>query len=228
MYKPIYSITPFTLLDFPEKTACILWFTGCNMRCPFCYNPEIVLGKGHQTIAQAMDFLRSRKGLLEGVVLSGGECTMHRGILELLQDIRAMGFSIKIDTNGSRPKVLEKLMEENLIDYLALDFKALPDNYHELTGSDLFAEFEQSFQSLLDSKLPFEIRTTVHSELLTQKELKKMSEYLSRKGYRGTYYLQNYVNGLPTLAPLPASSRIQNVADLELSIKPDLPIVLRA
>lgn len=225
MHKPIYSITPFTLLDFPEKTACILWFTGCNMRCPFCYNPEIVLGKGHKTMDQALDFLRSRKGLLEGVVLSGGECTMHRGIMELLQEIRGMGFSIKIDTNGSRPAVLKKLIEEQLIDFLALDFKALPDKYRLLTGSDLFSEFEQSLLLLLKSGLPFEVRTTVHSELLTQSDLIKMSDYLHQKGYKGTYFLQNYVNDLPTLAPLPPSSRIKSVKEIT---RPDLQIVLRA
>lgn len=150
---------------------------------------------------------------------------MHRGIMELLQEIRGMGFSIKIDTNGSRPAVLKKLIEEQLIDFLALDFKALPDKYRLLTGSDLFSEFEQSLLLLLKSGLPFEVRTTVHSELLTQNDLIKMSDYLYRIGYNGTYYLQNYVNDLPTLAPLPPSSRIKSIKEIT---RPDLQIVLRA
>lgn len=208
MQRPIYSITPFTLLDFPGKTACILWFAGCNMRCPFCYNPEIVFGKGIKTIGEALDFLRSRKGLLEGVVLSGGECTLHPGIVDLLTEVRSMGFAVKIDTNGSRPRTLRNLITQGLVDYVALDFKALEDKYQLLTGSDLFPEFEESLSILLRSGLPFEVRTTVHSELLNKEDLARMTWYLNNQGYTGTYYLQHFVNGIPTIAPLPHSSRI--------------------
>lgn len=212
--RPIYSITPFTLLDFPGKTACILWFAGCNMRCPFCYNPEIVFGKGIKTTSEALDFLRSRKGLLEGVVLSGGECTMHPGIVDLLTEIRRMGFAVKIDTNGSRPRTLQTLISRGLIDYVALDFKALEEKYRLVTGSDLFAEFEESLSLLLQSGLPFEVRTTVHSELLNKEDLNQMTQYLNQKGYKGTYYFQHYVNGLPTIAPLPHSTKIQGLETL--------------
>lgn len=214
MQRPLYSITPFTLLDFPGKTACILWFAGCNMRCPFCYNPEIVFGKGIKTIAEALNFLRSRKGLLEGVVLSGGECTMHPGIMDLLTEARRMSFAIKIDTNGSRPSTLQTLIGRGLVDYLALDFKALEDKYELMTGSDLFPEFEESLSLLLNSGLPFEVRTTVHSELLNREDLSRMADYLHQKGYRGTYYLQHYVNGIPTIAPLPHSSRMTRLEEL--------------
>lgn len=214
MQRPIYSITPFTLLDFPGKTACILWFAGCNMRCPFCYNPEIVFGKGIKTIAEALSFLRSRKGLLEGVVLSGGECTMHPRIVDLLTEVRRMGFAIKIDTNGSRPRTLQTLITQGLVDHVALDFKALEDKYRLLTGSDLFAEFEESLSILLRSGLPFEVRTTVHSELLNKEDLASMTRYLDNKGYTGTYYFQHFVNGIPTIAPLPHSSRLPGLEGL--------------
>lgn len=214
MQRPLYSITPFTLLDFPGKTACILWFAGCNMRCPFCYNPEIVFGKGIKTIGEALNFLHSRKGLLEGVVLSGGECTLHPGIVDLLTEVRQMGFAVKIDTNGSRPRILQTLISRDLVDYVALDFKALEDKYYLLTGSDLFAEFEESLSLLLKSALPFEVRTTVHSELLGREDLGRMAGYLHQKGYRGTYYFQHFVNGIPTIAPLPHSSRIPGLEEL--------------
>ena len=214
MQRPIYSITPFTLLDFPGKTSCILWFAGCNMRCPFCYNPEIVFGKGIKTIEEALDFLRSRQGLLEGVVLSGGECTMHPGIVDLLTEVRRMGFAVKIDTNGSRPWILQTLVSRDLVDYVALDFKALEDKYHLLTGADLFPEFEESLSFLLRSGLPFEVRTIVHSELLSREDLGRMADYLGRKGYTGTYYFQHFVNGIPTIASLPHSIRQPGLEEL--------------
>jgi len=90
--KPIYSITPFTLLDYPNKSACILWFAGCNMRCIYCYNPEIVLGKGTLSLEKVLDFLNSRKELLDAVVFSGGECLLHNNILSFIKTVKEMGF----------------------------------------------------------------------------------------------------------------------------------------
>ncbi len=205
MPTPIHSITPFTLLDFPGKTACILWFAGCNMRCPYCYNPEIVLGKGQMEMDVALRFLRSRKGLLEGVVLSGGECTLHAGIFQLLTAVKQEGFDVKIDTNGSRPNVLRALLEQRLIDYIALDFKATESNYHRMTRSGLFPGFAESLALLNEAGIPFEVRTTVHSALIGENDLRSMVGYLHRSGYRGTYYIQHFVNDVPTLADLPWS-----------------------
>lgn len=211
MHKPIYSITPFSLLDFPGKTACILWFTGCNMRCPYCYNPEIVLGRGHKTMVQALDFLTARKGLLEAVVFSGGECTLHRGIVDLADEAKQMGYAIKIDTNGTRPQVLRALLDRHLIDYLALDFKALPEKYDLLTGSSLFKQFEESLLMLMEAKQDFEVRTTVHNDLLSMEDVQQMATYLEQKKYQGVYYLQNFLNNVNTLSALPRSSRLQGV-----------------
>lgn len=225
MQKPIYSITSFSMLDFPGKTACILWFAGCNMRCPYCYNPEIVLGKGHKTMEEALDFLASRMGLLEGVVFSGGECTMHPGMVDLAVEAKRMGYAVKIDTNGSRPQVLRTLMDRQLIDYLALDFKALPEKYHLLTGSSLFTQFEESLLMLIEARQQFEVRTTVHSALLTTDDLQLMASYLEQKNYRGVYYLQSYVNDVRTLAVLPRSSRRTG---LEHELSSGLEVKIRA
>ena len=107
--KAIYSITPFTLLDYPNKTACVLWFAGCNMRCVYCYNPDIVLGRGKIDFNEVILFLQKRKLLLDGVVFSGGECTIHKGIELYLEKIKQMGFAVKIDTHGSSPSVIKKL-----------------------------------------------------------------------------------------------------------------------
>ena len=118
--KAIHSFTPFTLLDYPDKSACILWFAGCNMKCDYCYNPEIVFGKGSFYFSEIISLLKSRRNLLDAVVLSGGECLIHKDIIPFIKLVKSLGFLIKVDTNGSQPKVLEKLIEEQLIDYVAL------------------------------------------------------------------------------------------------------------
>ncbi len=172
------------------------------MRCTYCYNPDIVLGKGHITITDALGFLRSRRGLLQGTVLSGGECTLHPTIFPLLETAKEYGFDVKIDTNGSRPKVLEALVERRLVDYIALDFKALEHRYQAITKSGLFPAFAESLALLNRSSVPFEVRTTVHSTLIGEDELYSMVAYLRQAQYEGNYYLQYFVNDVPTLAPL--------------------------
>ncbi|WP_264551153.1 anaerobic ribonucleoside-triphosphate reductase activating protein [Flavobacterium sp. N2038] len=205
--KAIYSITPFTLLDYPGKTACIIWFAGCNMKCLYCYNPDIVLGKGKIDFENVLSFLKSRKGLLDGVVLSGGECTMHKNIIPFIEKIKALGFMVKIDTNGSKPLVLKELIQKKLIDYAALDFKSLPETFEHITQSDWFSEFEQSFSLLMDSVIPFEIRTTYHSSLISESEFIKMIAYLETRNYEGNYYVQHFMNNVPTLSKLENSDK---------------------
>jgi len=204
---PIYGLTPFTLLDYPHQSACILWFAGCNMRCLYCYNPEIVMGKGTISFEKILRFLQSRKNLLDAVVLSGGECLLHKNIIQLIADIKQMGFLVKIDTNGSKPEVLKELIANKLIDYVALDFKAMPSQFEKITQSDLFQPFEKSLQLLIKNKLSFEVRTTVHSDLINEKDIRLMIEYLENNNYVGNYYLQHFVNGVETLGPLGYSNR---------------------
>jgi pyruvate formate lyase activating enzyme len=205
----IHSITPFTLLDYPHKSACILWYAGCNMRCLYCYNPEIVLGKGAITFSETISFLKTRQGLLDAVVFSGGECLMHKNIVQQIQEIKAMGFLVKIDTNGSNPAVLKQLIDENLIDYVALDFKATKEKFQEITKSDLFQPFEKSFKILLENTIQFEIRTTYHSELISNIEMNEMVSYLDAKKYTGNYYVQSFKNNVATLGNLNSSVRIK-------------------
>lgn len=199
----IYYISPFTLLDYPNKTACIIWFAGCNMRCHYCYNPEIVKGKGKISYEDAYRWICSRKGFLDGVVLSGGECLMHKQIESLISDIKQQGFLIKVDTNGSNPKRLKTLIDKKSIDYVALDFKALSYSFYELTQSDLFLKFQQSLDLLIQSNINFEVRTTVHSKLLKPEDIIQMARYLETKKYTGTYFLQNFFNNCNTLGDLP-------------------------
>ena len=221
--KPICNITPFTLLDYPNKSACILWYAGCNMRCLYCYNPEIVLGKGAITFSETISFLKKRKGLLDAVVFSGGECLIHKNIVEQIKEVKALGFLVKIDTNGSNSKVVKQLIHDNLIDYVALDFKALKPNYNAITKSNLFDEFENSFELLLASTIPFELRTTYHSELISDVELDEMIHFLEYKKYKGNYYIQYFRNNVETIEKLPFSKN----KITSLPIKQDFEIIIR-
>jgi pyruvate formate lyase activating enzyme len=200
--RPIYSITPFTLLDYPHKSACILWFAGCNMRCLYCYNPEIVFGKGIISFENAMQFLKGRSHLLDAVVFSGGECLLHKKSVSFIAEVKKMGFLVKIDTNGSQPEVVKELIQKELIDYVALDFKAMPAKFEKITQSNLFIPFQKSLLLLLQSKIPFEVRTTVHSELLNKNDLQQMISYLENIGYTGNYYIQYFVNDTATIEKL--------------------------
>jgi pyruvate formate lyase activating enzyme len=113
-----------------------------------------------------------------------------------------MGFLVKIDTNGSRPEVLQQLLENQLIDYVALDFKAMPIHFEKITQSNLFLPFEKSLQLLVKSGLPFEVRTTVHSDLIDTNHMEAMIQYLEQQNYQGNYYIQHFVNGATTLGKL--------------------------
>lgn len=168
------------------------------------------------SIAQALEFLRSRRGLLQGVVLSGGECTLHPTILPLLEAAKEYGFDVKVDTNGSRPKVLEALITRNLVDYIALDFKALAHRYQAITKSALFPEFVESLVLLNRSNVTFEVRTTVHSELITHEDLQTMVRFLQKRAYKGRYYIQRYVNGVPVLGTLGWSLNNGNLSALSV------------
>lgn len=222
--KGIFSLTPFTLLDYPHKTACIVWFAGCNMRCLYCYNPEIVLGKGKIDFDSVLLFLKTRKGLLDGVVLSGGECTLHKKIIDFIKEIKAMGFEVKIDTNGSNPKILNSLIRNQLIDYVALDYKSLPHTFKKLTQSGLFSEFEKSLQLLIQSKIPFEVRTTFHSSLIKENDFVKMIAYLEAKNFEGNYYVQHFMNNVPTLSKLDDSNKKIQLKDFST---PKIKVIFR-
>jgi pyruvate formate lyase activating enzyme len=213
--KPIYDITPFTLLDYPDKTACIIWYAGCNMRCGYCYNPDIVLGKGKIAIEEVLHFLKSRKGLLDGVVMSGGECTMHPGLIDFALEVKALGMQVKIDTNGSKPHVLKKLYENDTLDYVALDFKAPPNKFDLVTRSNLYKPFAESLEFLISSGITFEVRTTVHSAQLKAEDIFNMRNFLVAKGYRGNYYLQHFTNNSKTLESL--SNSVKHEFDTDFS-----------
>lgn len=221
--KIIHSITPFTLLDYPDKTACILWFAGCNMKCSYCYNPEIVFGKGSYSIPEIISFLQKRKGLLDAVVFSGGECLLYKESIELMVLIKKMGFLIKVDTNGSKSERLQEALALGLIDFVALDFKSTEAKFKDITESNFYNHFLECLSILQVSETPFEVRTTIHSELLVEEDLKEMIQVLKSKNYFGNYYLQPFRNGVETLKKMNAS---QNKTFTHLST-PEIWIQMR-
>ena len=190
--EALYNITPFSMLDFPEKLSAIFWFTGCNMRCAYCHNVEIVLAKPIITESKAISFLKSRIGLLEGVVLSGGEPTLYKNIVTFAKKIKELGFLLKLDTNGLKPKVIKTLIKKSLIDYVALDYKAPKNKFKKITKNSSFDKFSKTVDILVKSGIDYEIRTTIHSELLNEEDIEKIIKDLQQRGFNKTFYIQNY------------------------------------
>ena len=221
---PITSITPFTFQDYPEHTACILWFSGCNMACGYCHNPELVKGELQKLPAQqVMAFLESRRGLLEGVVLSGGECTISLALPEFAAYLRQMGYKIKIDTNGTNPDMLETLLTNKLVDFIALDFKAPRSKFAAITGYDDYNRFERTLALLCHADITLEIRTTIHADQLDEKDINAMLCAVSDLGFKGRYYLQRFKQGV-TLGNLGSPNR---AFDLSAITPPPFALELR-
>ncbi|MDD3183139.1 MAG: anaerobic ribonucleoside-triphosphate reductase activating protein [Alphaproteobacteria bacterium] len=192
----LYEITPFSLLDYPGEMACIAWFAGCNMRCVYCHNPKIVEGKGEREEREFLSFLDKRVGKLSAVVFSGGEATLYAGLPDLIRKVKALGFKIKLDTNGSRPQVLRGLLAEGLLNYVAMDYKCPQTLMEKLVGTPkLWEPFRESLSMLIEQaaqgSVLFEVRTTIHPDLMSEEDLNWMIRDLDQIGYKGTYYLQN-------------------------------------
>ncbi len=163
------------------------------MRCRYCYNPNIVNSKnGEYTLEDLIDFLKRRVGLLDSVVLSGGEATLH-DLQTICNDIKDLGFKIKLDTNGSNPKLLNTLIKNNLLDFVALDFKSNEKNFNKITKSYFYDKFIQSLDVLLNSSVDYEVRTTLHKDLLNENDINEMQETLHKIGYKNDYFIQNFL-----------------------------------
>lgn len=217
MRAPFHAITPFTMLDYPGLTACILWVAGCNMRCGYCHNPQIVLGKGTIGEEEAIGFLRRRIGLLDGVVLSGGEATTWPGLAGFAARVKAMGFAVKLDTNGLRPDVVASLLKHRLLDRIALDYKAPPARFRQVTSTTAYSRFSATLDILCaQDDVPFEVRSTVHTGLLNEDDILAMARDLAARNYTGTFALQRAVidKDRPTLGHLPTEGRSLEIARL--------------
>ena len=197
----IVGLQKMTLLDYPGKVACTVFLGGCNFRCPFCHNGGLLDGKAPEvmTAAELLAFLKSRKGLLDGVCITGGEPTLAPELPELLSDIKALGFDVKLDTNGSRPGVLKQLVEQGVVDYVAMDVKNCPDCYAATVGLPTapLEALEESLRFLMEKKVDYELRTTVVRELHDEASVTAMGQwlyYLNRDRKIPKIFLQPFVN----------------------------------
>jgi pyruvate formate lyase activating enzyme len=200
------AIQRFTMLDYPDRVACIAFTPGCNMRCGFCHNPEFVLPdkiaelEGNFIAEETFfNFLEKRRGLLEGVVVSGGEPTIWQDLPDFFRKIKEKGFLAKLDTNGHHPEMLRKLLEDKLVDYVAMDVKTSLAEYPKLVGGGVKPEnIAQSIALLKASGIPYEFRTTLIKEIHSEQALKGMEGLLNGAE---RYYLQTFRPG-HTLNPL--------------------------
>ena len=154
-----------SLIDFPGKISCVLFVSGCNFECPYCHNPDLVRGNLSPTSGldenSVCDFLEMRKGLLDGVVISGGEPTLQGGLLPFCEKLKEMGYPVKLDTNGTRPQVIGKLIDEGLVDYIAMDIKTDPFHYSPvITKRYSPADILESIRIIMESMETYEFRTT--------------------------------------------------------------------
>jgi pyruvate formate lyase activating enzyme len=181
-----------TLIDYPGKIATTVFTVGCSFRCPFCHNPELVLGTGikNNLENEFFEFLEKRKGKLEGVCITGGEPTIQSDLIDFIGKIKELGFFVKLDTNGSRPDILRRIIREGLVDFIAMDIKDSPEKYRGTSGgrSDL-ERIKLSVDMIMNSKIPYEFRTTVVPGIHSEEDFDKIGEWI--KGAK-TYYLQIY------------------------------------
>lgn len=194
-YIKISGIQKLTLLDYPEHTACTLFVPGCNFRCPFCHNSELLQSDCEfYDEREIFEFLEKRKGVLEGVCVTGGEPTLYTDLPRLLGDIKKLGYRIKLDTNGYNPDALDDLVKLGLLDYIAMDIKNSPDRYAETIGLPP-ARFDispvlESRNIIMSSGLDYEFRTTVVAELFDKSSMAGAAKMITGAN---KYFLQYFV-----------------------------------
>lgn len=191
----ISGLMKLTLLDYPGVVACTVFTENCNMRCPFCHNALLVTqtdGNEHFSEAEVLEFLQKRKGVLEGVAVSGGEPLLQSDIAEFCAKVKALGYKIKLDTNGTFPQKLKQLVESGLVDYVAVDVKNSKELYAKTVGASVdLTAVEQTVEYLLQGHVDYEFRTTVVSGLHTPASIENLAKWIS--GAK-RYYLQMFVN----------------------------------
>lgn len=196
------GIQKTTLADYPNEIACTLFVSGCNFRCPFCYNPDLVLEKGTGLAIsedEVMVFLKERKGFLDGVCVTGGEPLLYYPeIVGFLKKVKELGYKIKLDTNGSFPEALKEILKSNLVDYVAMDIKAPLENYADSVKMPIdINKIKESVSILKNSKVDYEFRTTAHTGI-SESDFEKIGKWLENSK---KYFLQLAKLDLPLLDP---------------------------
>lgn len=187
-----------TLIDYPGKLACVVFLAGCNFRCPWCYSSELVLplkivAQPRISDQEFFNFLRQRQGQLDGVVICGGEPTINKDLPQFIEKIKALGYFVKLDSNGSNPKMLKDLVAAKLIDYVAMDIKIAQENpvYQEIMTEGITTDhIKESVEFLKQAKVDFEFRTTVVNTIHSKENFVKIAKWIG--GPEVKYYLQNF------------------------------------
>ena len=198
----ICGLQKTTLLDFPGHVVATVFTGGCNFRCPFCHNSELLPGTvdAEYETGEVLDFLRKRKGILEGVCITGGEPTLQPDLEDFIRSVRELGLLVKLDTNGYKPDQLRDLCGKGLLDFVAMDIKAGRSRYAAAAGVDgmRLERIDESIRFLLEGSVPYEFRTTVVRGLHTEEDFKEIGPWI--KGC-GDYYLQNFTESGQVLEP---------------------------
>lgn len=192
----IAGLQKLTLLDFPERVACTVFLSGCNFRCPFCHNSSLIPVNGdidEISEDELFTFLKKRVGILDGVAITGGEPLLFEDIIPLIRKIKDLGYAVKLDTNGSFPQRLQYLVEEKLVDYVAMDIKNAPEKYALTCGMNVFdiTKVQQSIRYLLGNHVPYEFRTTVVREFHEPSDFESIGKWISGAE---RYFIQPFVD----------------------------------
>lgn len=182
-----------TLIDYPGKTACMVYTIGCNFRCPYCHNPELVdeTAEGKVTEDDVLVFLDTRKGLLDGIVITGGEPTMHDDLLQFMEKVKVKGFLVKLDSNGTRPDMLREAIDRKLVDYIAMDIKSPMAKYANTVARPVdLQKIEESKRLIMSSGVEYEFRTTIVKALLSKDDVLQIGKEI--EGAK-RYFLQPFV-----------------------------------
>ena len=225
----IGGLQKMTLLDYPGKAACTIFLSGCNFKCPFCHNRDLVFipeRYEYFDVNDIMEYLEKRKGILDGVAISGGEPLLQENLHTLIERIRELGYQVKLDTNGAYPKRLKEVVEKGLVDYVAMDIKNSPDKYARTLGmnpeSFSLDPIRESVEFLKSSQIEHEFRTTVVRELHTAEDLLKIGRWL---GENETYYLQQYVDSGNVIQPGYSAYTAAEMEDLRNQVAALVPNV---
>lgn len=218
----IFGFNKTTLLDFPEHVACTVFTGGCNFRCPFCQNGDLVLHGGSLPVLdeeEVFGVLRKRKGILTGVCVTGGEPTLQRDLDVFLSRVKELGYLVKLDSNGYRPEVLQSLCVRGLVDYFAMDIKSSPENYARTAGvKELdMGLIRESVDFIRSCGLDYEFRTTVVRELHSSGDFLSIGEWL--KGCKA-YFLQSYVESEGVICKEFSSYSKEELEEFVMLLKP--------
>ena len=189
----IKGLQKLTLLDYPGHTACTVFTAGCNLRCGFCHNSLLVTDIDDGSVSQEefFSFLKTRKGILDGVAITGGEPLLQKGIKDFMRRIKTEGFAVKLDHNGTMPELLDEIIKEGLVDYVAVDIKNSPEKYALTAGLSTFdiAPVKKTVDMLIGGNVEYEFRTTVTKELFEESDFIKIGEFI--KGAK-RYFIQQF------------------------------------